>query len=191
MILGMYLTLLSLILSGVANMIFTKTPIYKKYNYPIDCYKTIRGHRIFGDNKTWIGFVSMILFSIIFQILVGICCNILNITHYNDFYNLYQNTITYNLFVGFLIGFAYMICELPNSFVKRRVNINPGKTIGGLKGITFFVIDQIDSLIGVVFVLYSFSTINIWKCLLYIGLGALTHVSINLILFCLKIRRNL
>ena len=172
-------------------MIFTKTPLYKKYNYPIDCYKTFKGCRILGDNKTWIGFISMILFSIIFQILIGICCNMFNITQYNDFYILYQNTITYNLLIGFLIGFAYMICELPNSFIKRQIDIKPGKTVGGLKGITFFVIDQVDSLIGVVFVLYFFSTIDIWKCLLYIGLGALTHVSINLILFCLKIRRNL
>ena len=192
MIGGMYLTLLSLILSGIANMVFTKTSFYKKHKYPIDGYRTTKsGIRIFGDNKTWIGFISMIVFSVIFQLLIGFCCELFDLTIYNDFYKLHQNTIAYNLLIGFLIGFAYMICELPNSFVKRRVNINPGKTIGGFKGIIFFVIDQIDSLIGVVFVLYYFSSIHIGKCLLYIALGAITHVSINLILLLLKIRRNL
>ena len=192
MIISMYLTLSSLILAGIANMIFTKTRLYKKYNKPIDFFKTFKdGKRIFGDNKTWIGFISMILFSIIFQVLIGIICNTANINEMNEFYKMYDNTLAINIIIGALIGFAYMICELPNSFVKRRVNIIPGKTGGGLIGKIFFIVDQTDSLIGVVFVLYLFSGINLFKCIFYIVLGAITHIAINLVLFLLKIRRNL
>lgn len=192
MIISMYLTLSSLILAGIANMIFTKTRLYKKYNKPIDFFKTFQdGKRIFGDNKTWIGFVSMIFFSIIFQVLIGIICNLANINEMNEFYAIYENTIIINVIIGALIGFAYMICELPNSFIKRRVDIIPGKTGSGLIGKVFFIIDQIDSLIGVVFVLHLFSGINLSKCIFYVVLGAITHIAINLVLFLLKIRRNL
>ena len=83
-----------------------------------------------------------------------------------------------------------MICELPNSFIKRRINIIPGKTDKGIKGILFFVIDQIDSLIGVFFVLMLLNNMSFYRYLLYLFIGALTHIVINLILFCLKIRRN-
>ena len=65
----------------------------------------------------------MIVFSVIFQLLIGFCCELFDLTIYNDFYNLYQNTIAYNLLIGFLIGFAYMICELPNSFVKSPIAV--------------------------------------------------------------------
>ena len=83
-----------------------------------------------------------------------------------------------------------MICELPNSFIKRRINIMPGKTDKGIKGIIFFVIDQIDSLIGVFFVLMLFNGMSLSRYLLYLFVGALTHISINLLLYGLRIRRN-
>ena len=59
----------------------TKTSFYKKHKYPIDGYRTTKsGIRIFGDNKTWIGFISMIVFSIIFQLLIGFCCELFDLT---------------------------------------------------------------------------------------------------------------
>jgi len=32
-----------------------------------------------------------------------------------------------NALVGFALGFAYVLFELPNSFIKRRLDIAPGK----------------------------------------------------------------
>lgn len=192
MILEMYLTLSSLILAGISNMVFTKTKLYKNHNKPIDCGKDfIDNKRLLGDNKTWIGFLSMIVFSIIFQLIISAICNMCGLNQFNDFYNIYDNTLPLNILIGFLIGFTYMICELPNSFLKRRINIEPGKTTKGIKGILFFIIDQIDSLIGVVFIVYLFSGISITKCLCYILLGAITHIFINVILRLLKIRKNI
>lgn len=192
MLLGMYLTMSPLIAGGILNMIFTKTPIYKKYKYPIDGYKNYKDNkRIFGDNKTWIGFFSMIFFCIISQIICGFLCNNFNINHLNDLYMVNHNTITFNILFGALIGFVYMLSELPNSFVKRRLNIKPGKTESGTLGLVFFIIDQIDSLVGVMFVLYLFSNISIMKYFGYILVGAFTHVGINSILYMLKIRKNI
>jgi hypothetical protein len=83
-----------------------------------------------------------------------------------------------------------MIFELPNSFIKRRIDIPSGKTVSGVKGILFFIVDQIDSLVGVMFVLYLLSDISFGRYLAYVGVGGLTHIVINLLLKLLKIRRN-
>lgn len=173
-------------------MLFVKTPIYKKYKIPIDCKKNwIDGKRIFGDNKTFIGFISMIVFCIIFQILWGYVGELCQLNSQNDWYLIYSNSIGYNIVSGFLVGLFYMIFELPNSFIKRRINIIPGKTDKGIKGIVFFVIDQIDSLIGVFLVLKLLSGIAWSKYFLYLLVGGLTHITINLMLWLCGIRRNL
>jgi len=191
-IVDIYITTLPLIAGGIANMIFTKTTLYKNHRYPIDGFKNYKdGKRIFGDNKTWIGFFSMIIFCIIFQVLFGILFNELSISQCNDLYIVNENTITFNFLIGCLIGFVYMISELPNSFIKRRLDIKSGKTDKGIKGVIFFMIDQIDSLIGVMFVIYLFSDFTILKYFGYVIVGGFTHIAINLILYLLKIRRNI
>lgn len=192
MILDIYITMLPLILGGIFNMLFTKTKFYNQYKYPIDCKKNwIDGKRIFGDNKTIIGFFSMIVFCMISQVVWGYSCEIIGISHRNQLYLIYENSYLFNSVVGFLFGFTYMLFELPNSFIKRRLNIIPGKTDKGIKGLIFFVIDQIDSLIGVFLVLMWFNHMSVWEYFIYLFMGALTHIIVNLILFVIKVRRDL
>ena len=127
-ILDMYLTMLSVILGGILNMLFVKTNFYKKYKYPIDCNRKFRdGKRIFGDNKTWIGIVSMIVCCILSQVFIGFICNAFNINNHNQIYRFYENKVGVNVLTGFLFGFMYMLFELPNSFIKRRLDIECGK----------------------------------------------------------------
>ncbi|SKB83007.1 Putative integral membrane protein DUF46 [Lachnospiraceae bacterium] len=188
MILGMYVTLMPVILAGILNMVFVKTPVYKKLRSPIDGGQTLKdGKRIFGDNKTWIGFISMIVISVLTAVAWGALCRAAGIEHMNELYSIYSNKILYNALVGAYFGASYMLFELPNSFVKRRIDIEPGKTVNKL----FFVIDQIDSLFGVMLILFVTSRIPVWKYFLYIFIGGFTHIAVNLILYRLKIRRNL
>ena len=173
-------------------MIFTKTKFYKSHKAPIDFGKNFKdGKRIFGDNKTWIGFISMIIFCTFFQLICGILCNLFDLNNYNELYSIYDNTIYFNIIFGLSTGIIYMLSELPNSFIKRRLDIKCGKTDKGLKGIVFFVIDQIDSLVGVMFLLYLLSDISFLKFLFYIFVGAFTHIAVNLTLLLLKVRKNL
>lgn len=49
---------------------------------------------------------------------------------------------------GAMIGAAAELSELPNSFVKRRLSIDPGATARGIPGGVFFLWDQLDVLLG-------------------------------------------
>lgn len=193
MILNMYITLTSVILAGILNMFFTKTKIYNLYKYPIDGGKKFfDGQDIFGKNKTWIGFFSMIVFNIISQIIVGFFCkNIDFLNGRNYVYIRLDNNLINNIMVGFFLGLAYVVFELPNSFIKRRLNILPGKTDRGIKGIIFFIVDQIDSIVGVTLVLSIWYKMSTLQFFLFILLGAVTHIVINLILYIIKIRKNI
>lgn len=191
-ILKSYITMMPLILGGICNMLFTKSKLYKENNLPIDNYKMCKdGNRLLGDNKTWIGFYSMIVFCIICQVIWGIICKFCGITNLNEWYSLIPNTLLFNVYIGFLIGLSYVLFELPNSFIKRRLNISPGKTGKGLKGCLFFIIDQIDSLLGVFLVLVFFAKIGWLDYLRYLLLGFITHIAVNWILYSLRVRRNI
>lgn len=188
----MYVTAMPVLLGGVSNMVFTKTPLYRNHRAPIDGGRLWRdGKRIFGDNKTRIGFGSMVALTAAWQAAWGGVCarNGWNAMH--DLYRTGRNTLARNLGVGTLCGLAYAVCELPNSFVKRRLDIRPGKTEGGAVGTAFFVVDQIDSLLGVFLVLKLLTGTSWQRYAQFLVLGAGTHVGVNYALYRLKIRKNL
>ncbi len=186
----MYITMLPVILGGILNMLFVKTPLYRKLKAPIDCGKSLRdGKRILGGNKTWIGFFGMIVFCAAAQAGWGAVC--LRFPDLCYIYFRFENTFPFNLTVGAALGFVYMLFELPNSFVKRRLDIPDGKTVGGIKGRVFFFVDQVDSLFGTAAVFAMLYPMPVWQYFLYILLGAATHLLVNSILFALKIRKNL
>lgn len=192
MIGSMYLTMSPVIVGGILNMIFTKTPLYRKHCSPIDGNKTLKdGKRIFGDNKTWTGFFSMIVFTCLAQVIKGLILSAGGGERFDDFYIRHENTLLYNVIIGAVLGFIYMLFELPNSFIKRRFDVPPGKTVRGVRGVVFYIIDQIDSLIGVMLVPVIVSGISFGKYLLYILLGGGTHIAVNLILYTAKVRKNL
>ena len=191
LIVKMYMTLLGPILAGVVNSIFCKLNILNSLKKPLDFNKKIKGKRIFGDNKTWKGLLGYIFFNIIFMVLVGIIYKATNIEHLNFFYINHKNTLTYNILVGALLGLFYALFELPNSFMKRRLDIKPGKTIKGPKKYFFIFLDQADSVFGVALVVWMFYPIGIKVYLLYIFVGAVTHLLINMLLYLLHLRKNL
>ncbi len=187
----MYVTMMPVILAGVLNMCFVKTSLYQKWKMPMDNGKTGKdGKRLLGDNKTWVGFLGMIVFAMISQTVWGAVCKKW-LQGWNYIYDYQPNALPQNLLFGTLLGLAYVLFELPNSFLKRRLDIPAGKTVSGAKGVVFFLIDQIDSLFGVGFVLACLYPMPVWQYVLYILLGAVTHIEVNFILYHFKIRKNL
>lgn len=189
-ILKMYITMLPVIIAGILNMVFVKTPLYKRINRPIDGGGTLRdGKRVFGENKTWAGFFGMIVFGAAAQVLWGFVCT--GFPELCPIYSRFGNTPLFNLAAGAAMGFAYVLFELPNSLVKRRLDIPSGKTASGLKGAAFFAVDQVDSLFGVAGVFAVLFPMTVREYFAYILLGAGTHIAVNSILYVTRIRKNL
>ncbi len=188
----MYVTLLGSILAGVINSIFCKLHFLDFLKKPMDFNKKLKdGKRIFGDNKTWKGFFGYIFFNIVFALFLGYLFRKFNWNDYNFFYINHPNGNRYNLLIGFLLGLFYALFELPNSFLKRRLGIVPGKTLKGSKKWFFVILDQADSVFGVALVVWMFYPIGIGVYLLYILIGTVTHLIINMLLYFLHLRKNM
>ncbi|MDD7267743.1 MAG: CDP-archaeol synthase [Lachnospiraceae bacterium] len=191
-ILSMYVTMLPTILGGITNMIFTKTGFYRRHRRPLDggfCLKD--GRRLFGDSKTVIGFCSMAVFTMLWQVLWGLICAGAGWNEINDLYRNLPNTVLVNLLNGMMFGIAYMLFELPNSLIKRRLDISAGQPGGSVKKIIFFMVDQFDSMFGVIGWLLVVAGLRTGEFFGYLLLGGLTHVAVNALLILLRIRKHL
>lgn len=187
----LYVTLVPAILAGVVNMIWCSSPVAAPLKRPIDGgAKLGDGRRILGDNKTWKGFLGMIVFGAVFTVLWGMLCQNTLLGEYNYIYRNCENTVGYNLVMGIAFGLAYALFELPNSFLKRRMGIEPGKPSAGWHAPLFVFLDQADSVFGLVLVVCAVYSMPLWFYLLYVLLGAGTHIVFNVLLYALHLRKN-
>lgn len=139
--------------------------------------------RVFGANKTWRGALGMILCSVIAMVIWGFVCHLFPLLERdNQFYLNHSNTLIFNILIGALLGIAYILFELPNSFIKRRQGIAPGKAAYVASSWKYMWLDQMDSLFGCALVLWLFYPIGLGQYLGYVFLGAVTHLGINVML---------
>ena len=192
-IITMYITLLSPIVAGIFNMLFCKLPILKSLQKPIDHGLTLKdGKRLFGDSKTWKGLIGYVLLNIIFSLLFGfISLNNNYLLTHNYFYINHSNTLLFNLLIGVLLGLGYSLLELPNSFLKRRLEISQSKALTTSKKYFFIFLDQADSVIGCVLVVWLLYPIGWFNFIIYILIGSLTHLILNMLLYFMHLRKNM
>lgn len=149
------------------------------------------GKRLFGDHKTWKGFLAYPFFAAIWTILLGfLAAGLPRVEAMNYLYVRHENRPLYNLCVGLLLGFAYALFELPNSFIKRRLAIDEGKMATGPLRPLFIFIDQADSVIGCVLVLALVYPMSPTFILAYILLGAGLHILLNYLLALVGLRKE-
>ncbi|MDP2345995.1 MAG: CDP-archaeol synthase [Deltaproteobacteria bacterium] len=110
----------------------------------IDGGATWRGRRIFGESKTWRGVLVAVTGSAVAalgqELAFADIAGGLAVAHHDN--------AASALGLGALMGLGAMMGELPNSFIKRRLGIAPGKTTRGPRAVLFYVWDQIDLLTG-------------------------------------------
>ncbi|WP_156101296.1 CDP-archaeol synthase [Flavobacterium gilvum] len=93
------------------------------------------------------------------------------------------------IFLGFILGLAYMAFELPNSFFKRKLGIKPGESALNKKYF-FVMLDKIDSAFGVALVYYLLGCVNFSTAILLLFVNSLTHILMSLVLVSLKIKSS-
>jgi hypothetical protein len=109
---------------------------------PIDGGARVRGRRVFGDNKTWRGAVVM---------SAGVVGASVALSRFDWFRRrlpdrlLSEGPVVY----GALLAAGTVAGELPNSFVKRQLGIEPGGRRWTPGGVVLVVVDQADFVGGV------------------------------------------
>jgi CDP-archaeol synthase len=132
-VISLWLTL-PIVVGGVAHMFFVA-------NDWLPSLKVAIAEKPFGKNKTWRGVIVMPLVTVPGALLLGSLSNILP-----DRLALTLESVSL-IVLGLSLGLGYVIFELPNSYIKRRVGIAPGAT--PTRGRLWFIaMDQLDSAFG-------------------------------------------
>lgn len=184
--------LIPISLAGIINMVWVNTPYCSQWATPMDRGRYWTDNkRIFGDNKTWKGFWGMAVFTAITVLIYELC---LSHSTWLQSVNLLQFKTPFHtaeaFAVGFLLGLAYVVFELPNSFIKRRINIEAGKNASGKKGIIFTVVDQADSVIGCALISPFFTPLKAVDVIFIIITGTTLHLLINAGLFVMGLKKQ-
>ena len=121
---------------------------------PIDLGRRfVDGERVFGDNKTFRGFVG----GLIVGTLVGALCS----------YVFSENLLT----VAVSASLGAMLGDLAGAFVKRRLKIEPGGSLP--------IVDQLDFVVGAIILVSLFSAISLPVVLILLLVTPPIHLLTN------------
>ena len=116
-------------LSNMAPVLINKVPLINRWNTPLDFGKSYKGERIFGQNKTWRGLVSGVVFA-------GIIASLVAALYYDASPDYFRHLVIR----GMLMGFGALAGDAIESFFKRQSGIAAGNS--------WFPFDQTDYIVG-------------------------------------------
>lgn len=176
--------LMPFILTGFIQIAWLKAPVCQWMKYPLDFNMKLRGRRIFGNHKTFRGFVLFLPFTGLF---FWLSTSIEELSPYQfDIFSKGNAFLT-----GVYLGLAYMLGELPNSFIKRQLDISEGTTAQGTATkFLCIVMDQIDSVAATVVALAIVEHITLLQGISLIIAGGLIHQLFNVLLYLLKVKKH-
>ncbi len=165
-------------IANMAPVFARKFGVFKFLARPVDGGRQFRGKRIFGDHKTWRGF------------LVGIVAAIAIVWLQYFLYSIpvFKNLSLLNYsekklwILGFLFGFGALFGDLVKSFFKRRKNILPGAS--------WIPFDQIDFVIGALIFIMPVYFPSWPAVIIILFFSPILHILTNQIGYLLKIKNT-
>jgi len=169
-------------LAGAAQTVWFAAPMSHAFAIPLDGGRCFRGRRIFGAHKTVRGFVVMVpAAALAFALLATLAADAVLRALWP------LSPLTYAL-LGAWAGFGFMAGELPNSFIKRQLDVAPGAAADGWRGVPHFLFDRFDSGLGMLTAL-SLAVHVPWLSWLYVLLfGLFIHWSFSVVMFRLGLK---
>lgn len=155
---------------------------------PLDRGGTIRRRRFFGDNKSLRGAVVMPLATIACTLLQAALASKFIWARDLGFVDFREVS---PLLWGALLGVGYVVGELPNSFLKRQLDVPPGAAAPGLRGAFFWILDQVDSLLGILLFLCVVWVPPLRVVLALVALTLVIHPAIALLMVRLKLKSRI
>jgi CDP-2,3-bis-(O-geranylgeranyl)-sn-glycerol synthase len=148
---------------------------------PLDGGRSIDGRRILGDNKTWRGALFM---------TTGVVLATLVLWQWHWWRDQLPGAVRASspLIVGLLIGLGTVGGELPNSLIKRRLDIAPGARRRSVGGIALALLDQGDLVLGIWVCLLPVWVMPIWLAAVAFVVIAALHAVLNVVGYAIGAR---
>lgn len=164
----LYAFVLPLFIGNILHMLVVKKNLFSALAKPVS-------EPLFGKGKTYRGFIVLPLCCACSSFIVSF------FTH---------SDLLLSFSTGFLLGFFYMLGELPNSRIKRKMGISSGESDARYR-LLQLVVDKLDSLIVLAIVYYFLVEIPFILLVKLIVLSLGIHLIFSWILFRLRIKKNI
>lgn len=158
---------LPLVISNTLHMVLVRFSWLKALNKPVS-------EKYFGKNKTWRGFAFLIVVN---ALLVFIIVRLFGLN--------FKNAAA----LGAFLGFTYLLFELPNSWMKRKLGVGPGEKHRRYRYF-FSWLDKSDSAFGLSLVYLLMGYVNGKMAVMLFIVCSATHVVSSLMLVGLKIKSS-
>lgn len=173
MFFDLFFLILPIFIAASLHMVAVRYQLWPQLAFPI-------APKLFGQNKTWRGLVVMpVLGTIGVYISAGLQARLGIPVHFA-----WPTSLDA---LGMLLGFAYILAELPNSFVKRRLGIPEGKRPERAR-FAFVLADQADSALGCALVYWWMIPDCRFLIIPLLLIGPAVHLAGNVLLYLCKLR---
>jgi hypothetical protein len=143
-------------LAGLTHVIAIERGVLARFaTIRLDGGLEVRGRPLFGANKTLRGAIVMTSACVFWTGVVDLLQSALGL---DDNLRFVPREQLGSLGLGLALGLAYIVGELPNSFIKRQLDIGAGCPARGRMRGMFWLLDQLDSAVAIVVVLSAFRT---------------------------------
>jgi len=180
--------IVAFVLAGLAHSAWLRSPLSSRLSIPLDGGARVRGRRVFGDNKTIRGFVVMIpaaaiAFGLLFEAMSSLAPGATS--------GLWPLTLRGYFALGAWAGLGFMLGELPNSFVKRQLDVAPGTAPRGrVAAFLAFVVDRLDSIVGMLLAITLAAPTPWMTWLFVIAIGPAIHLAFSVLLYKLGVKER-
>ena len=166
----LYFFILPMIFANVGHMILVKKDYLSFLSIPL-------APQALGQNKTLRGFVVLPLLAAFFLAI------------FSFWKGPFLDDIIYDIAAGLGFGLAYLLAELPNSYIKRRLGIANGEHSKKYRVLQIFV-DKSDSLILMILFYYSLNLISFSASIYLFLISLLISLSLSYLLYSLKLKKS-
>ena len=170
------------LLAGIAQTGWFAWPGSQRFAIPLDAGVQWRGRRLLGDNKTIRGFAVMVpaaaialpIVAVVFEQAGPVAVWPLSAREYAA--------------LGAWCAVGFMAGELPNSFVNRRLGVEPGAAAPGRAGAWQLAADRLDSGLGLLVAASLVVEVPWLTWLIVLAIGPLFHWGFSVALFRLGLK---
>lgn len=159
--------ILPLFFANTLHMVVVKLNVLNVLAKPISS-------ELFGTGKTYRAFVVLPLFTGLFSLI---------------FQSDSEDLIRVFL-LGSVFGFVYLLAELPNSYIKRKMGIGSGETHPQRK-VFQRIMDKLDSILVLGITYYFVAEISFKLLTFLLLLSFIIHITFSYLLFRIKLKKNI